>query len=189
MATELRVDDEGRPTREAPFPAGGLDSLPPAEIARKAEKVGVTKAVMPAATVFALAVLAGAFIALGAVFATTVAAGGAELPYGVVRLLAGLVFTLGLILVVLAGAELFTGNNLVVMAWASRLVSARELLRNWLLVLGGNAVGAAATVALVLAAGVHRLGDGDVGRTLGVLSAGTGDKVAAGRARRAPGVP
>ena len=102
---------------------------------------------MPALSVFVLAVLAGAFIALGAVFATTVMAGGSELPFGVTRLLGGLAFSLGLILVVVAGAELFTGNNLVVMAWASRRVSTRRLLGNWALVYAGNFVGALGTVA------------------------------------------
>src|SRR6266511_3559589 len=98
----------------------GLDALPPPEMARKAEQVGVTKAAMDALTMFGLAILAGAFIAMGAVFATTTVAGGSDLPYGVLRLLAGLTFSLGLILVIVAGAELFTGNNLIVMAWASR---------------------------------------------------------------------
>jgi formate/nitrite transporter FocA (FNT family) len=82
-----------------------LDALPPPEMARKAEQVGVTKAGMDAATIFALSILAGAFIAMGAVFATTATAGGSELPYGVARLLGGLTFSLGLILVIVAGAE------------------------------------------------------------------------------------
>ena len=108
---------------DAVFTPTGLDALPPAEMARKAEDIGVTKAGMATATMFALGMLAGAFIALGAIFATTVTAGGADLPYGVSRLLGGVAFSLGLILVVVAGAELFTGNNLIVMAWASRRVS------------------------------------------------------------------
>src|SRR6188508_3819617 len=116
---------------DAPFTPTGLDALPPAQVAKKAETVGFTKVGMATFDVFVLSVLAGAFIALGAIFATTVAAGGAELPYGVVRLLAGLAFTLGLILVVVAGAELFTGNNLIVMAWASRRVATVALLGNW----------------------------------------------------------
>ena len=94
-----------------------------AEMAAKAEEIGVTKAGLDALTTFALAVLAGAFIAMGAVFATTTTAGGGDLPFGVARLLGGLTFSLGLILVIVAGAELFTGNNLIVMAWASRRVS------------------------------------------------------------------
>ena len=132
-------------------------------MARKAETVGVAKAGMAPLSILVLAVLAGAFIALGAVFATTVAAGGTELPYGVVRLLAGLVFTLGLILVVVAGAELFTGNNLIVMAWASRRVSTRRMLGNWGLVYVGNFVGAFGTVLLVYAGRQYEFGNGAVG--------------------------
>src|SRR3970040_1378651 len=131
------------------FTPSGLDALPPAEVARKAEAVGVTKAGLDAANVFVLSILAGAFIALGAIFATTVAAGGGTLPFGVVRLLAGLVFTLVLILVVVAGAELFTGNNLIVMPWASRRVSSRRLLGNWTIVWIGDFGGAFATSVLL----------------------------------------
>jgi formate/nitrite transporter len=154
-----------REVSEAPFTPTGLDALPPAEVARKAESVGVTKAGMDPVNVFVLSILAGAFIALGAIFATTVAAGGGELPYGVVRLLAGLVFTLGLILVVVAGAELFTGNNLIVMAWASRRVTTAKLLGNWTLVWIGNFVGAFATAVIVYVSGQYEFGEGAVGQT------------------------
>ena len=112
---------------------------------------------------FALSVLAGAFIAVGAIFATTTLAGTADLPYGVARLLGGLTFTLGLILVVVAGAELFTGNNLIVMAWASRRVSTLRLLHNWTLVFGGNFVGALATAGLLYVAKQYEFGHGAVG--------------------------
>jgi formate transporter len=142
-----------------------IDALPPPEMARKAEDVGVTKSALDAPTTFALAVLAGAFIALGAAFATTTLAGGSELPYGVARLLAGLTFSLGLILVVVAGAELFTGNNLIVMAWASRRVSTARLLRNWAIVYAGNFTGAIATAALMRAAEQQDFGHGAVGET------------------------
>jgi formate transporter len=141
----------------------GLDALPPPEMARKAEQVGVTKASLDTATTFALAVLAGAFIAMGAVFATTATAGGGDLPYGVSRLLGGLTFSLGLILVVVAGAELFTGNNLIVMAWASRRVSTVRLLRNWGIVYVGNFAGAIATAALLYLGKQYELGGGAVG--------------------------
>jgi len=150
---------------EAPFTPTGLDALPPAEVARKAELVGVTKAGMETFNVFVLSVLAGAFIAMGAIFATTVAAGGSELPYGVVRLLAGLTFSLGLILVVVAGAELFTGNNLIVMGWASRRVSTALLLENWTIVWVGNFVGAFATAFIVYVSGQYTFGGGAVGQT------------------------
>ena len=100
---------------------------------------------------------------MGAVFATTVAADGAELPYGVVRLLGGLAFSLGLILVIVAGAELFTGNNLIVMAWASRRVSTRRLLWVWSLVYIGNFAGAIATAGLMYLARQYQFGGGVVG--------------------------
>src|SRR5664280_3227385 len=111
-----------------------MEALSSQEMAEKAEAVGVRKAALPFLSLFALAVLAGAFIGLGAMFATTTAAATSTLPYGVARLLIGLVFCLGLILVVVAGAELFTGNNLIVMAWANRKISTWALLRNWLIV-------------------------------------------------------
>jgi formate transporter len=113
---------------------------------------------------FALAVLAGAFIALGAMFATTVIAGAAdEIPFGVTRLLAGIVFSLGLILVVVAGAELFTGNNLIVMAWADRRIPVAWMLRNWAVVYAGNLLGALGTVAIVYAGAQYEFGEGAVG--------------------------
>lgn len=91
-----------------------FDALLPPEMAAKAEQIGVKKAGMAAMPMFLLAVLAGAFIALGAGFMTTAVAGTTGLvPYGVVRVLGGIVFSLGLILVVVGGAELFTGNNLL----------------------------------------------------------------------------
>ena len=111
-----------------------MEALLPQEMADKAEVAGVRKAALSTLPLFALAVLAGAFIGLGAMFATTTAAATATLPYGVARLLIGVVFCLGLILVVVAGAELFTGNNLIVMAWASRKVSTWKLIKNWVYV-------------------------------------------------------
>ena len=157
-----------------PFTPTGLDALPPAQVAKKAETVGLTKAGMATFDVFVLSVLAGAFIALGAIFATTVAAGGAELPYGVVRLLAGLTFTLGLVLVVVAGAELFTGNNLIVMAWASRRVATVALLGNWVVVWIGNFVGAVATALVVFVSEQYTFGGGAVGQTaLGIAATKT----------------
>ena len=146
---------------EAP---AGLDALMPPAVAAKAADVGVAKAGMSTLRTFALSVLAGAFIALGAMFATTAVAGAAgALPFGVIRVLAGIVFSLGLVLVVVAGAELFTGNNLIVMAWAERRVTALRMLRNWAIVYAGNLAGALLTVLLVFAGGQYEFGDGSVG--------------------------
>jgi formate transporter len=140
-----------------------IDALLPPEMARRAEYLGVSKAEAPALRTFVLAILAGAFIALGAIFATTVSAGSAVLPYGVAKLLVGFVFSLGLILVVIGGAELFTGNNLIVMAWASRKVSTRALLWNWALVYAGNFIGSVGTAVMLMLSKQYTFGGGAVG--------------------------
>jgi formate transporter len=140
-----------------------LDAMPPQEMAQKAQAAGISKATLPFLSLFALAVLAGAFVALGSMFATTTIAASSPLPYGVVRLLFGLVFCLGLILVVIGGAELFTGNILIVMAWAGRKVSICALLRNWLVVYVGNFIGALGTAGLIFLGKQYAAGDGSVG--------------------------
>jgi formate transporter len=153
-----------------------IDALLPQEMATRAEYLGVRKAEMPFLKMFMLAVLAGAFISLGAIFATTVSAGGiavtgldgtvvfnTSLPYGVTRLFTGFAFSLGLILVVVGGAELFTGNNLIVMAWANGKVTGRALLRNWVIVYLGNFVGSIGTVVLMFLTKQHTFGANSVG--------------------------
>ncbi len=122
-----------------------FEAYTPAEIAHRIATVGVAKAHLNAATLFALAVLAGAFIGLGANLATIVWTQNG-LGYGVSRVAGGAAFSLGLILVIVGGAELFTGNNLMIMAWAAKRVSAWRLLRNWGVVYAGNFLGALATV-------------------------------------------
>ena len=150
-----------------------LDALLPPQMATAAERVGLSKANLDPVTTFVLAVLAGAFIGMGAMFATTVMAGMAPVvPYGAVRLVAGLAFCLGLILVVVGGAELFTGNTLIVMAWASRRLTLSRVLRNWSIVFTGNLVGAVATAGIVFVARQHTFGGGAVGVTaLGIAHA------------------
>lgn len=155
-----------------------IDALLPQEMAARAEFLGVRKAEMPFVKMFMLSVLAGAFISLGAIFSTTVSAGTlavtplgdglgytVALPFGVTRLLAGLVFSLGLILVVVGGAELFTGNNLIVMAWANGKVTARAVLRNWIVVYAGNFAGAIGTVILMFFTRQYEFGGNSVGIT------------------------
>lgn len=165
-----------------------IDALMPAEMAKRAEYVGVRKSETATLTLLALALLAGAFIAMGAIFATTVWAGGlsyvgpdkavvmtAAVPYGISRMLGGLVFCVGLILVVVGGAELFTGNNLIVMAWASRKVSTAALLRNWVLVYLGNFIGSIASAVLVYYSMQYMNGNGAVGLTaLNIANAKSG---------------
>ena len=151
------------PGRHDEIRAARLDALLPPEMAARAEEIGVRKAALDLPRLFTLAVLAGAFIALGGVFATTALAGAGAAPWGPGRVLAGAAFSLGLILVVVGGAELFTGNNLVVMAWASGRVSTAALLRNWVVVFAGNFAGATATALAVGLAGTHRGGEGAFG--------------------------
>ncbi len=146
-----------------PVPEIKLDAFIPAEMAAKAEGVGVKKATGDALQLFALAILAGAFIGLGAIYCTTVLAGASTLPYGVQRLLGGLVFCLGLILVIVGGAELFTGNNLIIMAWANKKISTMQLLRNWGIVYAGNFVGSIATAAILFFSKQYTFGGGSVG--------------------------
>ncbi len=144
------------------IPPPGGEAYAPPEIAQRVRDVGVGKARMDGLTMFVLAGLAGAFIALGAIFFTVVVTDPPD-SYGLTRLLGGVAFSLGLILVVIGGAELFTGNNLVAMAWASRMVTTRELIRNWIVVYVGNAVGAVGTVVLAWAADLGSFADGGVG--------------------------
>jgi formate/nitrite transporter len=112
---------------------------------------------------FFLGILAGAFIGIGAIFATTVAAASSTLPYGVARLLIGLSFTVGLILVVIGGAELFTGNTLITMAFASGKVTLLQLLRNWVVVYIGNFVGGILTAYIVFLGKQYAFGGGSLG--------------------------
>jgi formate/nitrite transporter len=152
-----------------------IDALLPPEMALACETAGAAKAGRDALALIVLGLLAGAFIALGAMFMTVVLTGTGELPWGVARLLAGLVFSLGLILVIVGGAELFTGDSLMIVACASRRITLGALLRAWSLVYIGNIAGAVGTAALVFFAGQHGFGGGAVGKTaLAVASAKAG---------------
>jgi formate transporter FocA len=142
-----------------------MDALLPGEMAAKAENIGVKKALTPWMTLFVLAMLAGAFVALGGVFATSTTAGFTQAgwPVGLQKLIGGFVFSLGLILIVIGGAELFTGNTLIIMAWAGRKVTTLLLLRNWSIVYAGNFVGSVLTALLVFWAKQYTFGSGQIG--------------------------
>lgn len=141
-----------------------LDAYKPAEIARRIEAAGVAKAGLGLVQTLTLGVLAGAFIALGALFFLLVTT-ESGLGFGPGRWLGGLAFSLGLVLVVIAGAELFTGNNLIVMAWVDGRVTSRALARNWALVYVANFAGAVGTALLVTLAGTLDLGGGALAET------------------------
>lgn len=148
-----------------PESAQPFDAYAPREVAERVESVGVAKARMPALQLIMLGVLAGAFIGLGAGFFVIVRS-DATFGYAAAQIGGGAVFSLGLLLVVVAGAELFTGNNLIVMAWADGRITAREVLRNWGIVCLANFLGAAALALLVYAAGHTAMNGGAIGRTV-----------------------
>ena len=155
-----------------------FDTIMPSAIAARVEASGVKRAALDPFTLLVLSLLGGAFVAFGAIFATTVSSGsisaigpdGAAIfsagpPYGVVRLLSGLAFTVGLVLIVVGGAELFTGNNLIVVAWASGKVMTRDVLLNWVIALAGNFAGAFLTAVLMFQTTQYTFGNGSVGLT------------------------
>lgn len=171
IAMERGICMESRPM--------SYDAFVPREMAVKAECAGVVKANIDTPQLFVLGVLAGIFIAMGANFATTVWAGLGKIvmsaggdgtftftvPYGIQRLLGGIVFATGLVMVVVGGAELLTGNCLIPMAWASGKISAGAILRNWVVVYAGNFVGSVLTAYLVFLGSQHHFGGGAVGVT------------------------
>ena len=142
----------------APF-----DAYSPRQIAERLQALCVAKAATPLLSLVMLGMLAGAFIGLGALFSVIVLS-DASLGFAASRLLAGLVFSLGLLLVVVAGAELFTGNNLLAMAWAHRALSTRDVLHNWVIVCAANFAGAAGLAAIVYLSGHAGMNGGAVGR-------------------------
>jgi formate/nitrite transporter len=145
--------------------ANTTDAHRPQEIAELIESAGAAKAALPITKIFVLAILAGAFIGFGAA-AYTMTVTGLDLSYGPSRLLGGVVFSLGLILVIVGGAELFTGNALMVMAAVDKKIGVGQLLRNWTIVFAGNLVGA---VGLALAFGFSGLLDGPMGMTAAAI--------------------
>lgn len=139
------------------------DAYSPQQIAERVDSLGVAKARLPLLSMVMLGMLAGAFIGLGALYYTLVIS-DASLSFAASRMLGGVCFSLGLLLVVVAGAELFTGNNLLAMAWADGKVSTAEVLRNWTVVCLANFAGAAGLALLVYLSGHAGLNGGTVGQ-------------------------
>ena len=146
-------------------PIFNLGAFSPAQIEESVETVGVAKANLPLLPCFMLAVVAGGSIGLGAMYFNVVAS-DTQLGFAATRVLGGLVFSLGLVIVLVAGAELFTGNNLIVMAWASRRVTTARMLRNWAVVYCGNLVGAVGLAVLVVLSGHAGMAGGRVGQSI-----------------------
>ena len=139
----------------------GFDAYSPKEISERVETVGVAKVHLPLLSMLMLGVLAGGFIGLGALYFVLIKS-DASLGFAVSQLLGGLAFSLGLVLVIVAGSELFTGNNLLAMAWADGKVSTSDLLKNWLVVCCSNFIGAAGLALLVFLAGHSEMNNGAI---------------------------
>lgn len=136
-------------------------ALTPAEITAKAEEVGIIKANSKFGKTFVSGILAGMYIAFGAVFSITSTAWLAEsIPFGLIKFISGLTFSLWLILVMIAGAELFTGNALLAIAWIKRKITGLQFIKNLFTVYISNFVGALIVVWLVYTAGWHLWWDG-----------------------------
>ena len=148
----------------------GFDAFAPRQIAERVAELGVAKARLPLASLFMLGMLAGAFIGLGSLFAVIVYS-DASLGFAARRLLGGSVFSLGLLLVVVAGAELFTGNNLLAMAWADGKLTTREVLLNWTVVCAANFAGALVLAGLVFLSGHTAMNAGAVAQTYREIAA------------------
>jgi len=155
-------------------PIFDFDAYSSAQIAEKVEAIGVRKARLPLSGSILLGVLAGADIGLGALYFTLVAS-DPTLSFAVSRLLGGLVFSFGLILVILAGAELFTGNNLLVMAWADGKISTYEVARNWVVIYFANAIGVIGLAVLVYLADHGTMNGGAVAKSYERIAAAKAD--------------
>jgi len=130
------------------IPKISLDDYTPGEMAKRVEVTSIRKAKLGFLSLIMLAILAGSFIALGAEFCTIVIF-DSTLSVGLTKLLGGLAFSLGLILVIIAGAELFTGNNLIMMGFGSGVVTYKQLLKNWGVSYLGNFIGSIFIVGLM----------------------------------------
>lgn len=144
-----------------------IESITHADMICRAETIGINKSKLPFGRMTLLSMLAGLYIGFGCLLSTVITTGaGGMLPYGVTRLLGGLIFCLGLILVIIGGAELFTGNMLMVIAWIDRKISFSAMIRNWLLVYLGNFLGAVLLAALVFLSREYSFAQGEIGKSM-----------------------
>ena len=175
------------PPRPTTLDPSMFDAYAPPEIARSVQLTAMTKAKLAMTPLLGLSVLAGAFISFGAMFYTLVITGAGP-GFGPPRLLGGIAFSLGLVLVLVGGAELFTGNSLMVMGWADRKVTTRDLLRNWIVCYTGNFAGAIGIVAMAAVAGMIHLGGDAVGLSAVKIAAAAVGNIAAAAAAEGIGL-
>ncbi|NPD30769.1 formate/nitrite transporter family protein [Eggerthellaceae bacterium zg-1084] len=147
------------------------DALSPAEITDKAETVALGKVAMKPAKCFVSAMLAGAFIAFGGMY-FCIFLGDPTMPFAAQRMVGGICFCLGLVLVLCCGSELFTGNSLMLTAKASKRIGWGDMSKNWAIVWLGNLAGALLAVSLIYLAGVWKLNAGGVGEAMVAVAAG-----------------
>ncbi len=148
----------------------GFDAFSPKEISQRVEQIGIAKARLPLLSMSMLGILAGAFIGLGALYFVLVVS-DPTLGFAASRVLGGLAFSLGLILVVVAGAELFTGNNLLAIAWADGKISSLEVLQNWTIIACTNFIGAVGLAAIVFLSGHVAMNNGLVAEQYLIIAA------------------
>ena len=135
----------------------------PYAMAELGEQIAIGKAQKALSTTFLLAIMAGMMISLAGVFYTTVSAGAGDMPYGIAKFVGGLSFSMGLMAVVLCGADLFTSSTLLAIPAVSRKITIRSMLRNWVVVYFGNLVGSLLMVAMIVYTDQWRGGHGEVG--------------------------
>ncbi len=138
--------------------------LSPQEIAEKVENIGITKSQMPIAQLILLGILAGAYIGFGAMNYTIIKS-DSSLSFAVSQLLSGLFFSLGLILVSISGAELFTGNNLLLLAWSKKKITALSVAKNWGLIIFANLIGALILAYIIYWSGHPDMNNGKIAET------------------------
>lgn len=141
--------------------------IQPSQIAERNLNSAIVKTTFPFLPLLLLSILAGIYIAFGGVFSSVVATGMTDVwPFGFVKLLQGIAFSLGLILVVVGGAELFTGNMMMVMALSARKIKFLGLLRNWVIVYLGNFAGSILVAFLMVAGKTYKFSHGELGHTM-----------------------
>lgn len=132
-----------------------IDELLPHQITEKADNIAYSKATKAFLSAFYLAITAGMFISLAFVFYITVTTGTENVAWGIQKLVGGLAFSMGLLLVVVVGGELFTSSTLTLIAKASRRITTGQMLKNWTVVYFGNFVGATFLVFLIFLSGLY----------------------------------
>ena len=146
-----------------------FDDYQPLDMEKRVEIASVSKADLSFLSLFMLSVLAGSFIALGAEFYTVVTF-DSQMSYGLTKLLGGIAFSLGLVLVIVAGAELFTGNNLLMMGLASRVVTYKQVLKNWTVSYVGNLIGSISLVFLMYFTNLWNIKDYQLGASVVIMA-------------------